>query len=41
MVKVLQLADGPDEVHIASLAKHVIRIQEPSYRSKNNLWKID
>ena len=32
--QVLQLADGPDEVHMASLAKHEIGNQEPSYRSK-------
>ena len=32
--QVLQLADGPDEVHMASLANQEIRNQEPSYRSK-------
>ena len=32
--QVLQLADGPDEVHMSSLAKHEISIQDPTYKSR-------
>lgn len=35
--RVLQLADGPDEVHMTALAKAEIKSQVPSYRKKKQL----
>jgi alkylation response protein AidB-like acyl-CoA dehydrogenase len=30
--RILQYADGPDEVHLAAMAKHEIKAQAPHYR---------